>query len=159
MADRRITLFRHAKAAWPDDVDDIDRPLADRGEADAPVAGRWLAGQPLPSLVLCSPAVRARRTCELAMAALPDIPIRIEERIYAASAGDLLDVVHQLPGDTRHVMLVGHNPGLSHLAGLLAGERIDLSTAGIAVVAWTGSWTDAAPGKGRLVAAATPRAR
>ena len=157
MADRRITLLRHAKAAWPDEVDDIDRPLAERGERDASAAGRWMADRPQPSLVVCSPATRARRTCELAMAELPEIPVRVEERVYAASAGELLDVVHHLPDSEQHVVLVGHNPGMSQLAGLLTGERIELSTTGIAVVAWRGAWSDAAPGKGRLVDTATPR--
>lgn len=40
---RRIVLLRHAKAEWSE-TSDHERPLAERGRKDAPVAGRWLAG-------------------------------------------------------------------------------------------------------------------
>ena len=32
----RLLLLRHAKSAWPDGVEDPDRPLSDRGRRDAP---------------------------------------------------------------------------------------------------------------------------
>ena len=38
---RKLVLLRHAKSAWPD-VPDHERPLARRGQRDAPVMGRWL---------------------------------------------------------------------------------------------------------------------
>ena len=38
---RKLVLLRHAKSAWPD-VPDYERPLARRGQRDAPVMGRWL---------------------------------------------------------------------------------------------------------------------
>ncbi|MGO7770641.1 histidine phosphatase family protein, partial [Rhizobium ruizarguesonis] len=33
----RLILLRHAKSAWPDGVDDRERPLADRGRKAARV--------------------------------------------------------------------------------------------------------------------------
>ena len=38
---RKLVLLRHAKSAWPD-VPDYERPLARRGQRDAPLMGRWL---------------------------------------------------------------------------------------------------------------------
>jgi len=35
---RKLVLLRHAKSAWPD-VPDYERPLARRGQRDAPVTG------------------------------------------------------------------------------------------------------------------------
>ena len=35
--------MRHAKAERPDGVADIDRPLTQRGHADAAAVGAWLA--------------------------------------------------------------------------------------------------------------------
>ena len=43
----RLILMRHAKAAWPEDCQDHDRPLAERGREDAPRLGAWLAAQDL----------------------------------------------------------------------------------------------------------------
>src|SRR5690242_15813577 len=69
-ASRRLILLRHAKSDWPEGVADLDRPLAERGRADAPVAGRELARLGVPDVVLCSPAQRTRATWELARQAM-----------------------------------------------------------------------------------------
>ncbi|MDQ0711860.1 phosphohistidine phosphatase SixA [Streptomyces luteogriseus] len=66
---RHLIVLRHAKSAWPLDVVDHERPLAPRGRRDAPAAGRALADADLlPDLALCSTALRARRTWDLAAA-------------------------------------------------------------------------------------------
>lgn len=63
----QTVVLRHAKSAWPTGVADHERPLAPRGRRDAPAAGRALAESDcLPDLALCSTAVRARQTWELA---------------------------------------------------------------------------------------------
>ena len=43
-------------------------------------------------------------------------PTDVDDRVYAASAHELLRVVHDLPADARTAVLVGHNPGLEDLA-------------------------------------------
>ncbi|CAM5605305.1 Phosphohistidine phosphatase OS=Streptomyces griseomycini OX=66895 GN=FHS37_004000 PE=4 SV=1 [Streptomyces griseomycini] len=83
---RRLVVLRHAKSARPEGVADHERPLAPRGRRDAPAAGRALAeADCLPGLALCSTAVRARRTWELAAAqwGTPP-PVRFDRRLYAA---------------------------------------------------------------------------
>lgn len=64
---KRLTLVRHAKSSWKDpSLDDFDRPLNQRGERDAPVMGRRLKARGArPSLILTSPAKRAKRTARL----------------------------------------------------------------------------------------------
>ena len=58
-------LLRHAKSDWPD-VPDWDRPLAKRGQRDAPVIGRWLRDYGCqPEIVICSAALRTRQTWDL----------------------------------------------------------------------------------------------
>jgi phosphohistidine phosphatase len=60
---RTLVILRHAKAANPQGVADPDRPLSQRGHADAAAAGVWLARRGLqPDLVVCSPALRTRQT-------------------------------------------------------------------------------------------------
>src|SRR5262249_62423484 len=87
-ADRALVLLRHAKSAWPD-VPDHERPLARRGQRDAPVMGRWLRTNGyVPDQVLCSTARRARETWQLARDGLgADPPVSFEPRVYQASAG------------------------------------------------------------------------
>jgi phosphohistidine phosphatase len=86
--DRTLVLLRHAKSAWPD-VPDHERPLARRGQRDAPVMGRWLrAAGYLPDQVICSTARRARDTWQLAQTTLRvTAPVSFDRGAYQASAG------------------------------------------------------------------------
>ncbi|MEU6339467.1 histidine phosphatase family protein [Streptomyces sp. NPDC046977] len=122
---RHLVLLRHAKSAWPPDVPDHDRPLGARGRRDAPAAGRWLReNKHIPDLVVCSTAVRTRETWELAAGALgarAEPQVAYDERLYAATARALLDVLRETPDSVRTVLLVGHNPGVQDLALRLAG--------------------------------------
>ncbi|WP_214366583.1 SixA phosphatase family protein [Pseudonocardia sp. H11422] len=156
---RRLVIVRHAKSAWPAGVADIDRPLGPRGRRDAPAIGRWLHDHVEHiDAVVSSPAVRAEQTWELASDALGTGPRRrFDERVYAASATELLDVVRQLPAKAATTVLVGHNPGLEDLVTLLTGEEPVMKTSSVAVVSWPGSWADATSRRARLEQHATPR--
>ncbi|MFJ8493266.1 SixA phosphatase family protein [Streptomyces sp. NPDC094038] len=159
---RRLVVLRHAKSAWPEGVPDRLRPLADRGRRDAPAAGRALAeSDSLPDLAVCSTAVRARQTWELAAGqwGTPP-PVRYDGRVYAADVPDLLAVVHEVPPEVETLLLVGHNPGLEELVLDLAGDGLDdtleqmrrkFPTSAIAVLAWHGTtWAELAPGTALL---------
>ncbi|MBB1252077.1 SixA phosphatase family protein [Streptomyces alkaliterrae] len=158
---RRIVLLRHAKADWPE-VPDHERPLADRGRQDAPLAGGWLAAQGLvPQLTLCSTAVRTRETWKLAVPQLPERPRTVyEERLYEASPGEIIAVVNEVPDEYTDVLVVGHNPGVQGTAQVLTGEadeeagtrleRRGFPTSAIAVLEFTGSWKALQPGAARL---------
>jgi len=160
---RRIVILRHAKADWPQ-VADHDRPLAERGRRDAPVAGRWLATTGItPELTLCSTATRTRETWKLLVHELPRRPRTVyDERLYEASLGELIAVINEVSDDIRDLMLVGHNPGMHALADALAGEadkdariRMDRNgfpTSAMAVISFTGSWKTVEHGVGRLEA-------
>jgi phosphohistidine phosphatase len=165
---RRIVLFRHAKADWPQ-VSDHERPLAERGRHDAPLAGRRLAGTGISfDLALCSTATRTRETWKLAVHELPYRPKTVyEERIYEASPGELIAVLNETPDDARNVILIGHNPGVQGLAEILAGRseadaraRMNgrgFPTSAFALLTCPGSWKSLEPGVATLVDYWTPR--
>ncbi|MFF0476563.1 SixA phosphatase family protein [Streptomyces sp. NPDC004284] len=161
-------VLRHAKSAWPEGVADQDRPLGPRGLRDAPAAGSFLAENGLlPDLTLCSPARRARQTWELTATELDrPVPTRHDPRLYGADAPELLDVLHDVPDEVAALLLVGHNPGLEELILLLAakavGDALDrvrtkFPTSAIAVLTWSGTWTDLRPGEALLTDFAIPR--
>jgi phosphohistidine phosphatase len=164
---RRIVLFRHAKADWPQ-VPDHERPLADRGRTDAAVAGRKLSDSGIPlDLAVCSTATRTRETWKLAVHELPHRPKTVyEERVYDASPGELIAVLNETPDDVQSVVLIGHNPGVQGLADILAGQaekdtRARMSsrgfpTAAYAVLTFTGPWKTLEPGAATLVDYWTP---
>ncbi|MFE2843745.1 SixA phosphatase family protein [Streptomyces scopuliridis] len=165
---RRIVLLRHAKADWPD-VSDHERPLADRGRADASVAGRRLAETGIPvDLALCSTSVRTRETWKLAVQELPQRPrTSYEERLYDATLGDLLALLNETPDEVNDLLLVGHNPGIHALADALSGAgegdtiarmtRTGFPTAAFAVIVFDGSWKSVEHGVGKLVDFWSPR--
>jgi phosphohistidine phosphatase len=161
MSERTLILLRHAKSDWSGDEADIDRPLADRGRRQAHDAGAWLAANiDGIGLAVVSPATRARSTWELVAAALDAAPqTRIDDRVYAASADELLAVVRELPADVETAILVGHNPGLEDLASLLTGESTRMATSAVAVIAVPGSWSTTGPHASALKASGRPPAQ
>src|SRR5262245_57005344 len=111
---KTLLLLRHAKSSWDSPAArDYDRPLAPRGERDAPRIGKALRDADIDlDLVVSSPAVRARQTAELVLkAARYEGAVQFEEAIYEAAVTALMDVVRDLPDTAETAMLVGHNPG------------------------------------------------
>ncbi|MFF1678005.1 SixA phosphatase family protein [Streptomyces sp. NPDC058256] len=168
---RRLVVLRHAKSAWPVGVADHERPLAPRGRRDAPAAGRALAeADCLPDLALCSTAVRARQTWELAAAqwGTPP-PVRLDGRLYGADVPELLEAVREVPDQIGTLLLIGHNPGLEELVLELAGDSLDgalddvrtkFPTSAVAILAWHGTnWQELAPGAALLTDMAVPRGK
>ena len=171
---RKLVLLRHAKSAWPD-VPDHDRPLAPRGQRDAPVMGRWLrTNGDVPDQVLCSTARRARETWQLAREGLgADPPVSFERRVYQASAEALLDLARAVPSAVTTLLIVGHDPAIHELALMLARPasaggsgvpratfdqmRAKFPTAAVAVLELTGSWDQLDPGTAQLTAFVIPR--
>lgn len=119
MTARTLVVLRHAEAATVPGLADRERPLTARGERDARGAGEALAGLGLrPEVVLCSPALRTRRTAELA---LPDADVRFEAGIYEAYPDELLELLRRSDPEVRTLVLVGHNPGVHELVLGLTG--------------------------------------
>lgn len=166
--ERTLAVLRHAKSSWSSPTRaDFDRPLAPRGEADAPRIGAWLAEHvPPPDWTVCSPARRAEETARLVLeaAGLGGRELHLDERIYEASAGALLDVLAECPPDARSALVVGHYPGLPELVELLTDAPIvpeegqkPFPTGGLAVLAVSAPWDALERGVARLVAFARPR--
>ncbi|MEU6881120.1 histidine phosphatase family protein [Streptomyces sp. NPDC046712] len=159
---RRIVLLRHAKADWPQ-VSDHERPLAERGRTDAPVAGRRLADTGISfDLALCSSAVRTRETWKLAVSELPHRPRTVyEERLYEASLGELIALLNEVSDEVKDLLVIGHNPGMHGLADALSGaaegdalarmNRGGFPTSAFAVVGFNGSWKSVEHGVGTLL--------
>ena len=132
-----LYLLRHAKSSWDDDSKhDFERSLANRGRKAAALIGEFIHEKRMDfDLVLVSTAVRTRETIELIEErAKFRGEIRYDERIYEATASQLLEIIAQIDNDRRNVLLVGHNPGIEELLALLTGEQQRVTTANFAKI-------------------------
>ncbi len=136
---KTLTLLRHAKSSWGDSaLSDRERLLNARGERDAPIMGqRIVAAGIRPSMIISSPAVRAWTTAKIVAQEI-NYPVEFlqrEDELYLASLNTLLDVVCAQDNEFNHLMVVGHNPGLTEFANyLVPGLTNNLPTAGVVSV-------------------------
>jgi 2,3-bisphosphoglycerate-dependent phosphoglycerate mutase len=98
-------------------VREIDVPLSPRGQEQAAALGRWFASRPeseRPTVILCSPYVRAIQTAEAIRGAsgARDVPICLDERLREREFG-ILDrftrrgIREQHPEQAAHLELLG----------------------------------------------------
>lgn len=165
---RRLILLRHAKAERREGVPDTDRALDARGRAASTRMGAYLAAEGLaPDHVLVSPARRTLETWAGVRADLPGIEAETVPALYDAPASRVLDAVRACPEAARSCLVIGHNPGVKDLAGLLAGHGSQtlrdamgarFPTAALAVLDFAvEDWSGIGPGGGRLERFVSPK--
>jgi phosphohistidine phosphatase len=151
-----LYLVRHAKSSWKfPDLDDFERPLNKRGKRDAPMMGRFLKERDiLPDILLSSPAKRAKKTAKIIADELSYSKNQIvfNDEIYEASTVGLLKIASRTADNFKSAMLVGHNPGMTYLANMIANVRIDnIPTCGIVCIDLKiSSWKQFSENCGRL---------
>lgn len=133
---KTLLLCRHAKSSWDDpDLTDFERPLNTRGRRDGRFMGDLLRDRGIsPDRILTSPANRAMTTARMIAETLgyPLDRIIVDERIYEAHPGDLIEVAESIDDGVGLAMIFGHNPGLTEVANLLSDTAIgNLPTSGI----------------------------
>ncbi|MDQ0423659.1 SixA phosphatase family protein [Cellulomonas iranensis] len=172
MSTHHLVILRHAKAEPGGAVVDHERPLALAGRRQASAVGAALAEAGLaPTHVLCSSALRTRQTWELvrtplAAAGAPDAAVTVTDALYDAGAAEVLGLVRGVPQDAATVLVVGHEPTVSHVADALAGPGSDGGAVarvrpGVPTATWSllevdGPWARLDLGAARLVAVRTP---
>ena len=119
----QLYLLRHADAgdplAWdgPDDA----RPLSDKGHKQADRLGRFLGGIGFrPDAILTSPKARAAGTAETVAGHL-GVAVRVDTRLGDPLDLAELELVLRDAGDPERTVIVGHDPDLTDLVGLLSG--------------------------------------
>lgn len=136
---KSLTIVRHAKSSWKHHgLSDRERPLNKRGERDAPIMARRVAETGIrPSQIISSPAVRAWTTAKVFARELgyPAEFLQREDGLYLSSLDNLLDVVATQDPGFNHLMLFGHNPGLTDFVNyLVPGLTSNLPTSGVVSV-------------------------
>lgn len=123
-----IYVFRHGEAEPRDaGVVDADRALTRRGKNDVravlKVAKKAITA---PQLILTSPLRRARETAEIAATVFRGCPVVASDRLKpSAAAQGIWKEIGEDPKLER-VVVVGHEPHLSHLVSFLLEAPISL---------------------------------
>ncbi|MCX7987644.1 MAG: histidine phosphatase family protein [Bacteroidales bacterium] len=131
-----LHILRHGKSSWDyPGIDDLDRPLIERGIKNAISTGTYLFetyGQ--PSLIITSPAIRALHTAILIARScgVPYGKVVIDERIYESYSSSIIEVVEELPSNYESIVVVGHNPMLTEFCNLFLPDYLEnLPTSGL----------------------------
>jgi phosphohistidine phosphatase len=161
-----LLLLRHGKSDWESAIEDFHRPLKKRGRLAAQYIGLWLQEQRLiPDLIISSPAERALKTAKKVCAALAlDVENIVQDgRVYEASCGQLMSVLHETPQTVHRLLLAGHNPGLEELLEYLSDKPLPLHadgklmpTTALARLQFDGAWAKLGEGDASLVSLVRP---
>lgn len=149
---RRLTLLRHGKAHPAVDGEDRMRALTKRGVRQAEDVGRRLRARGwVPDLVVASPAARTSATAEIIAraCALGARSVRRADALYGADPETIWQVAADCAPATHHLLICGHNPGLSELASRFGPrpKSRHLCTGAIASAVWDrGGWDEIDPG-------------
>lgn len=134
---------------------DAARPLTEAGVAEAHEMAQRIATTltPMPC-ILSSPALRALATARAVAAAYGVADnVQVQTNIYAAAVSALLDIVREQPDDIEHLLLCGHNPGVSGLARYLTNDAPPPTLAPCSLVTLVFDvtcWRDVARATGRV---------
>lgn len=83
-------------------------------------------------LIISSPAKRAIATAKRVAKELVCDKMVQEEKLYDASAEQILAVIRSVDDEYDSIMLVAHNPGLTNLVNQISGMQLDnIPTCGI----------------------------
>jgi phosphohistidine phosphatase len=132
---RRLTLVRHANAEHDSDVRDFERPLSRKGLGEAnEMARRFHERNMVPDLILTSAAVRTRETADTfaKVLAIAGRLLQPDDSLYLADGDHIITTIRTVGPRVAHLMVIGHNPGISAAAISLAPEAVtgDLPTCG-----------------------------
>jgi phosphohistidine phosphatase len=143
---KTLYLVRHAKSSWDQPgVRDFDRTLMAIGKKRTKTVIAFLQSNKVSiDLMISSPAVRAFETAKLIAAGInyPVHTIQKEMMIYGGEMDLILHAIYTAPDEFSSLMLVGHNPAMSHLANHFLKPGIEiLPTTGVVAISFkTNHW-------------------
>jgi phosphohistidine phosphatase len=153
---KRLIFIRHARAEdYNPDMPDFERSLTSKGkDVSRKMASLLKSKIDKPGAFISSPAFRA---IETAMIFASEYGIKPEQIILSSGLyftfGEkaLMELLAGISEDTDTVMLFGHNPGFTDLAGFLSSEAVDvIPKCGIVSITFnTKTWSDIRPATGK----------
>jgi phosphohistidine phosphatase len=149
---KKLLLARHGKSSWDLPLDDIDRPLIQRGVDDINrVAIHAVSILPDSFIIWSSPAKRASETAHVFAKniAFPVEKIIFKKELYTFDVYQLEKMIKSCPNDTNNLILFGHNEAISNFVNKFGNKFIDhVPTAGLVAIQFeTDNWAEIQKGK------------
>ena len=149
---KTLILVRHAKSDWPENTEDFDRPLAEKGLDDAVKMSKFLKDSEIKiQKFISSPAVRALNTCKIFNQTY-EIDIQEEQKLYNPTESNFEKVIYGLEDNVESVAMFSHNNGISNFANSMSEDIFMFPTCGVAGFQIdTDSWSDFENAKKKLI--------
>lgn len=149
---KHLILVRHAKSDWPEETDDFDRPLAERGLYDAENMSKHLKNNNVAiDHFVSSPAVRALNTCKI-FSSTYNASFFTNDGLYNPLERNFESAIYDLDDEHHSVAFFSHNNGISNFANSISEDIFHFPTCGVAgfEIDCT-SWSEFDGAKKRLV--------
>ncbi len=158
---KHLYLIRHGEAEDKGTRPDFDRNLTDNGRDEVSKTALEMIEQKIqPALIISSPANRALQTATIVAETIgyPVKEILEEKDIYYTEVYKLIELLHEQDDQFESILLAGHNPSISQLAGMLAHDSQEfLPTGGLVVFEMeSGTWNNLEKSKTRLLLSIFP---
>lgn len=136
---KTLYILRHAKASPKNlPIDDFYRPLYDKGILDAEKMGMLLKGINCKvDKIISSPASRAIATARAVAQKInyAEYAIVQEPSFYEAYAEDILLYLKEMETNETTLLIAGHNPSLTNLAGMVCKKfTTDMATGSVVCI-------------------------
>jgi phosphohistidine phosphatase len=149
---KNLILIRHAKSSWDTPLNDIDRPLNNRGIIDAQlVANNCQSSLPNTFLIQSSTAKRAKETALIFAATFlyPINNIVFKEELYTFDENKLEKLIKSTSNELENSILFGHNEAITNFVNKFGDIYIDnVPTSGMVWLQFdTDNWDEINRGK------------
>ncbi|NML20147.1 histidine phosphatase family protein [Pseudoflavitalea sp. G-6-1-2] len=126
---KSVIVVRHAKSSWSDiSQPDFERPLNDRGKADAPAMAKRLLDKNIQiDAFITSPAKRAKKTATLfaEVYGIEKEQLIQVPSLYHAEPSDFFRTIAQAPESANTIAVFSHNPGITAFVNMLTKVNVD----------------------------------
>ena len=133
---KTLYIVRHAKSSWKyDGVEDIDRPLKERGIKDAHLVSKFLVEKiKRPDVFVTSSANRALHTAIIFCDNFkyPHANLKIKKQLYSFSDGYLVKTIEALDDSFDSAIIFSHDHGINTFVNKYGNKPIaHVSTCGV----------------------------
>lgn len=149
---KQLYLLRHAKSSWTSPLNDVDRPLTNRGIHDVHLVSTEISNElPTAYMFWCSIAKRATETA-IVLAQNISFPlesIQFKTELYTFDDRKLEQIIKSCSDSCDHLIVCGHNEAITNFVNKFGDKFIDnVPTSGFVKLAFNVSrWKDIAKGQ------------